>query len=122
MNLRIPIAGLVASSLTLAIQQATWTRGGTAGADYVLVAATGSAIDAAGALLTLSSDSAKAPTFGTISASVPADSFRGRRVRIMADFDVQNVTVGASAWIRADGPSGVLVIDNGTDNSVSGTT
>lgn len=112
---------LIALALAVFAQQPTWTKGGTPGADYVLVAATGAALDRTGATLTLRSDSATAAQFGTITGTVPADSFRGRRVRIIADVDARNVSGGASVWLRVDGSSGMLSLQNGTDDALRGT-
>jgi C-terminal processing protease CtpA/Prc len=119
---RFVVSILAASPMVLAMQQPTWSKSGNAAAAYVMVSTTGSAMDRTGATLTLRSDTAGPSMFGTITASIPADSFRGRRVRIVADIDAQSVTGGASAWIRADGPAGVLVLDNGSENALRGTT
>lgn len=115
------LAMLVGFPLAVAAQQSAWSRGGMAGADYVLVVATGSVFDRDGATLTLRSAAAKAPTFGTITGSAPADDFRGRRVRIVADIEVRNASDGASAWIRVDGPFGMLALENGSEDALTGT-
>lgn len=107
-------------SALLAVQQPRWTLGGTPGAGYTLVSTAGSAVDRSGATLAMRADTAPASAFGSISASVPADSFRLRRVRIIADIDAKNVSGGASAWLRVDGASGSLAFDNGSDNAVKG--
>lgn len=116
------VLGMCGVSAPLASQQstATWRLGGTAANAYSMTAA-GSALDRAGATLTLRSDSAAPSVFGTVASVVVADSFRLRRVRIIADIDAKGVTGGASPWIRADGPNGMLVLDNGTDQALSGT-
>ncbi len=110
---------LIALALSVLVQQQTWTKGGPA--EYVLVEAKGSALDAAGATLTLRADTSRANGFGTIVASVPADSFRGRRVRISAEIQAQRVTGRASPWLRVDGASGMLSLDNGMEDGVRGT-
>ena len=99
-----------------------WTLGGTPNAGYVMTATSGSATDRRGAALGLRGDSVAAGAFGSISGSIPADSFRGRRVRIVGDIDTKNVTGGASPWLRVDGPGGRLAFDNGSDDAVKGTT
>ena len=53
----------------LVAQQPSWTRGGNPAAAYTVVNATGSALDRAGATLTLRSDTAGTSMFGLISAS-----------------------------------------------------
>jgi C-terminal processing protease CtpA/Prc len=102
-------------------QQAPWVLSGAGAAQYTLLTATGSALDRTGATLTLRSDTAKPSAFGTILARTPADSFRGRRVRIIADIDAHNVTGWSSSWLRVDGPSGTLEFDNGQDDPLKGT-
>lgn len=112
------LIALVVASLT---QEPVWRKAGASGADYAMVVATGSPLDRTGATLTLRSDTAPRSLFGTITGSVPADSFRGRRVRIIADIEARNVSGGASAWLRVDGPSGMLSLENNTDNALTGT-
>ncbi len=90
-------------------------------ADYHIVTARGSALDSAGATLTLRSDAAPPSTFGTITGTVPADSFRGRWVRIIADVDARNVSDGASVWLLVDGSAGLLALENGAENALKGT-
>src|ERR1043166_6335982 len=68
-------------------QQAPWVLSGAGAAQYTLLTATGSAPDRTGATLTLRSDTAKPSAFGTILARTPADSFRGRKVRLSAAID-----------------------------------
>jgi len=103
------------------LRQPTWTLGGSSPGAYTLVATSGSVLDRTGATIALRSDTASASVFGSISGSVPADSFRRRRVRISADIEAKNVVGGASAWLRVDGASGSLALDNGSDNAVKGT-
>src|ERR1041384_3244422 len=102
-------------------QQAPWVLSGAGAAQYTLLTATGSALDRTGATLTLRSDTAKPSAFGTILARTPAYSFRGRRVRLIADIDAHNVTGWSSSWLRVDGPSGTLEFDNGQDDPLKGT-
>jgi C-terminal processing protease CtpA/Prc len=107
-------------AVVLALQESRWTLGGTPGGRFVIVSAAGSVVDRTGATLVLRSDSAPPGAFGTISGSVPADSFRSRRVRLIADVDAKDVAGSASPWLRVDGPTGMLSLDNGTDNPVRG--
>jgi hypothetical protein len=78
-------------------------------------------LDRNGATIGLRSDTASTSVYGSISGSVPADSFRRRRIRISADIEAKNAVGGASAWLRIDGPSGSLALDNGSNNAVEGT-
>jgi len=103
------------------LQQPTWILAGNASQAYTLVSTHGSAFDRNGATIALRSDTASTSAVGSITGSAPADSFRRRRVRIIADIETKNVIVGASAWLRIDGPSRSLVFDYGSDNAVKGT-
>jgi carboxyl-terminal processing protease len=85
------------------------------------MSAVGSATDGTGAVLTLRSTTATASAYGSISGSISADSFRLRRVRIVADIDARDVSGGASPWLRVDGPNGMLSLDNGGDQAIKGT-
>ena len=40
---------------------------------------------------------------------------------MVADVETKNVTGWASPWVRADGPGGMIMIDNGQDRSLKGT-
>ncbi len=98
-----------------------WKPGpGTSGVVYQTSGA-GNGMDQAGARLTIRSDSAPSTAYGTIATQVPADGFVSRRVRLIADVATSDVTGGASAWIRVDGPNGVLAIENAMDRLVRGT-
>ncbi|HEY7395189.1 MAG TPA: S41 family peptidase [Gemmatimonadaceae bacterium] len=108
-------------ALLALLQQPTWMLGGNSSQAYTLVSTRGSALDRSGATIALRSDTASTSAVGSITGSAPADSFRRRRVRIIADIETKNVVVGASAWLRVDGPSRSLVFDYGSDDLVKGT-
>src|SRR4029079_4718134 len=102
-------------------QQSQWALMGANWSFYSIRTA-GLATDAAGATLTLRSDSALTAMSGSIGASIAADSFRLRRVRIIADVETRDVTGGASPWVRVDGPQGsMMMLENGLDQPVRGT-
>ena len=103
------------------VQQPTWKLGGTSGSGYTMDSTSGSALDARGATIALRGDSAPASAYGSLAMVLPADTLRSRRVRVEADIDARGVTGGATPWLRVDGPSGTLAIDNGFDRAVKGT-
>jgi len=60
---------------------------------------------------------------GVASASFPASSAVGKRVRLSGYIKSRDVSQGfAGFWLRIDGPSGVLAFDNMEDRGVTGTT
>ena len=60
---------------------------------------------------------------GVASASLPAVSAIGKRVRLSGYIKTRGVTQGfAGLWLRIDGPAGGLAIDNMQDRGVTGTT
>ena len=61
-------------------------------------------------------------TFGSVGATVPAHAFRGRRVRVRAELRSRGVTGGGSLWVRVDGGSGMLGLDNGQNAALTGDT
>src|SRR4051812_19319359 len=83
----------VAFAMDAGAQQSQWALTGANGPLYSM-RATGLATDAAGATLTLRSDSALSSMSGSIGATIPADSFRLRRVRIVADVETKDLTGG----------------------------
>lgn len=113
---------LLTLALALIAQQTPWAQGSGSQAQYRMVSAAGSAFDSVGASLTLRSDSAPPSAFGTIRAIVPALAYRGRQVIVTADIATRGVTGGASIWLRIDGPTGVIALENGMANAVKGTT
>src|SRR6185369_1818533 len=115
------LAIIVAATFqTIAAQQPAWTAGGSAAAQYVSKA-TGDPTSANGAVVELGSSTAAPNAFGTISVKLPADAYRGRRIRVVADVAASNVSGFAAPWVRADGPSGMLMIENGQDKGLKGT-
>ena len=79
MHYRTALAPILAAiPILLVAQQPTWSRGGNPAAAYTIVTATGSALDRAGATLTLRSDTAGSSMFGLISATIAADSFKSQ--------------------------------------------
>lgn len=63
------------------------------------------------------------PKAGVATASFPAGSSVGKRVRLSGYVKTRDVTQGfAGLWVRIDGPSGVLAFDNMADRGVTGTT
>ncbi|HTE48068.1 MAG TPA: S41 family peptidase [Gemmatimonadaceae bacterium] len=114
---------VMATTLLQAVPQQvsqTWVLGGTPGAEYTM-SALGRGTDAAGATLTLRSTTASARAVGSVSASTPADTFRLRRVRIVADIDVRDAATGAAPWILVEGPNGPMSMDLENDQTVKGT-
>jgi len=60
---------------------------------------------------------------GVATASFPANSATGKRVRLSGYIKTSQVTQGfAGLWLRIDGPSGVLAFDNMAERGVTGTT
>lgn len=96
-----------------------WVQSGTPGA-YTSTA-TGSAMDVVGAVLTLHSTTATSAAIGTIRWTMPADTFRARRLRLSADIDARDVPGGAAPWIRVDGATGPLLLENASDRAIRGT-
>ena len=98
-----------------------WSLGGSSPSDYVMTA-NGSPMSAAGATLSLRSTSSTAAGFGALGAVSRADTLAGRRVRISADIETKDVSVSASLWLRADSSGKMLILDNGMDRGIKGTT
>jgi carboxyl-terminal processing protease len=77
--------------------------------------------DREGATLSLRSTVPAPKSFGTLTASIPADSYRHSRVRVVGEVRTHNVVgAGASLWLRVDGPTGAQLLDNGTDRAIRG--
>ena len=56
---------------------------------------------------------AKADSVGALVQAIPADEYRGHRVRFSAALNAHHVAGGAGLWIRVDGADGrVLAIDD----------
>jgi hypothetical protein len=60
--------------------------------------------------------------FGATAAIVNAEPYRGRRVRVRALIRTDSATVGGSTWLRIDGGSGSLILENNMSRMLSGTT
>jgi hypothetical protein len=60
--------------------------------------------------------------FGATAAIVNAEPYRGRRVRVRALIRTDSATVGGSTWLRIDGVSGSLQLENNMSRMLSGTT
>jgi hypothetical protein len=60
--------------------------------------------------------------FGAAAASVNAEAYRGRRVRLHALIRTDSATAGGTTWLRIDGESGMLVLENNMSRKLTGTT
>jgi hypothetical protein len=60
--------------------------------------------------------------FGALVQSIAAARYLGRRVSFSAMVKVTGLTGWAGLWLRVDGPSGMLVLDNMEDRALRGTT
>lgn len=112
----------IAARAQPAIPAGGWVVGGTARAAYVADSA-GSATSAVGASLALRLRDAGGPPpqgFAVVSTWLPADTLRGRRVRVSGEIRT-SAAAGASLWLRVDGRDGMLFIDNGEDDALRGT-
>ena len=120
-----PIIALLASLSARQVAEAQsgfkWMLGGSAATNYVMTA-DGSPLGAPGAALSLRSTAATANGFGSLATSIPIDTFAGRRVRISADIETKDVSTSASVWLRADSGARTLILDNGADQGIKGTT
>src|SRR6187402_1084738 len=80
--------------------QTEWRLGSPPG--VYAMEAEGKATLADGASLTLRSVSAANQGGGSVLASIPADSLRGRRVILTGDLQTRDAADGASLWLRMD--------------------
>lgn len=60
--------------------------------------------------------------FGALVQVIAAPRYLGRRVRYSAVMRTREVTDWAGLWLRVDGPSGAVVLDNMQDRALRGTT
>ena len=105
--------------------QSAWSLPGPA--TTYTATATGLVTDAAGATLVLAkSDAATAnppavvPRFGSLSARIPAETLRGRRVTLRGELKTDNAGA-ASLWMRVDkSAETMLMLENGQDRAVKG--
>jgi carboxyl-terminal processing protease len=119
----ISLAALVFPLMQAAPQTPTWVPGVTpALKSAYTMSGTGSATDSAGAVVHISSSTAPAAAFVSMSTTIPADSFRARRIRVSVEIDARDAAgAGAYPWVRIDGPAGQLAIDNAADAAIKGT-
>jgi C-terminal processing protease CtpA/Prc len=116
---RAPSQG-AAPTPTQAVNPAEWTLAGTGRTCYTMDTS-GHATDAEGATVTLRSvQPVPAKQFGTITARIPADPMKGRRVKISGELRTQGAVEGASLWVRIDRDASTLMLDNGMDRLVRG--
>ncbi len=59
--------------------------------------------------------------FGTLAQSFLARAYRGKRVRLSAQFKTKEVKTGTGLWMRIDGKDKTLGFDNMADRRLSGT-
>jgi carboxyl-terminal processing protease len=109
--------GLQSSALP---SQTDWSLGSPPG--VYAMEAKGKATLADGASLTLSSVIATPPGGGSVLASIPADSLRGRRIVFAGELQTRDVTGGASLWLRMDEGTAMLMLENGMADAQRGTT
>lgn len=96
-----------------------WHFVGQANAGYELALAE-SPFGAASALIR--SHDASADTFGGLGQSVAADSFAGKRIRLSARIQAEEVNGWSGLWLRIDDGAGkVLLLDNMSDRGIYGT-
>src|SRR4051794_9350633 len=98
-----------------------WSLGGSNPAGYTMTA-DGSPMTVAGATLSLRSTASPSRGYGALATGIRADTLAGRRVRISADIETRDVSASASVWLRADSIGRMLVLDNGMDQGIKGTT
>ena len=60
--------------------------------------------------------------FGALVQTISASRYLGRRVRFSAMLKATGVTDWAGLWLRVDGPTGTLMLDNMEDRALHGTT
>ncbi len=112
---------LAAPRVTRAQDVVKWSLGGANPSGYVMTA-DGSPMTVSGATLSLHSTSAPASGYGSLSSSMRVDTLAGRRVRILADVETRDISTSASIWLRVDSAGRMLVLDNGADQGIRGTT
>jgi carboxyl-terminal processing protease len=95
-----------------------WFLSGNA-KDYELKAS-GSPLDAAGAIVSLSSSNASPREFGGSLMTLDASQYRGRSLMLSGVLSTQSAENGAAIWLRADGPHGVVAFINSQQTPVLG--
>nr|MBV6630974.1 hypothetical protein [Oceanococcus sp. HetDA_MAG_MS8] len=63
----------------------------------------------------------KTEGFGTLMQSILADPYRGKRLQLSAFIKTSEVLEHAGLWMRVDGPSHIVVLDNMNDRPITGT-
>jgi carboxyl-terminal processing protease len=118
--LAVSVVTFAMAPLSAHAQQTPWIVGNPATGEYTLDAV-GLVTDLDGARLTLRSITPGATPVGTAIARIPADAYKQRRVRLRGEVRTRKVDGGgASLWLRVDGPSGMLALDNGSELVVRG--
>jgi hypothetical protein len=62
-----------------------------------------------------------APGFGTFMHKIDATPYQGKRVRLSAEIKTEGLSHRAGLWMRVDGPTQPLAIDNMDDRPITGT-
>jgi carboxyl-terminal processing protease len=99
----------------------SWFPAGSNPTAYA-VSANGSPFSDEGATLSVRSINPTVGGYGVVTGMMDADTLAGRRVRISADIETKAVSNSASLWMRADSGRTMLVLDNGMDKGIKGTT
>jgi len=60
--------------------------------------------------------------YAAAAANVNAEPYRGRRVRMHALIRTDSATMGGTTWLRIDGETGMLALENNSSRKLSGTT
>jgi hypothetical protein len=64
----------------------------------------------------------KTSSFRATTQFLKADAYRGKKIRLAGYLKTRDVVGWCGIWIRADGPSGTLTIDNMASSALKGTT
>jgi carboxyl-terminal processing protease len=119
------VLGVVAllQQATASVPPTKWNNSALVdGAGYVLTTG-GSALDTAGATVTLKSTGVFTAQFGMARASEPATTFTTANVRVSGKIKTTNATDGAALWLRIENDRGMaLKLDNGQLRAIKGTT
>ncbi len=91
---------------------ADWALVGN-GKDAYTIEAAGDAMQPGGATLSLRCVNSSTAGFGTASTKAPADSFRGRRVKLSGKMLTTGAKGGASLWLRVDRDTEIIQVDTG---------
>jgi len=69
----------------------------------------------------LQSNASAVDGFGTLMQSIDAANYAGKRVRLRASVESQDVTSWAGMWMRVDKQKTVVAFDNMQDRAIKGT-